>query len=65
MVRASASSFAQIFRRLPGIPSGPVALFSLILFRSLRTPALVTLILGMGWVGFLSTCSWPEGVEKT
>ena len=47
------------------MPSGPVALFSLTLRRSLRTPALETEIWGMGWSGLLSTCVEPEGVEKT
>ena len=47
------------------MPSGPVALFSLTLRRSLRTPALETIIFGMGWAGFLSVREVPEGVEKT
>ena len=61
----SASSLAQIFSRFPGMPSGPVALFSFTLRRSLRTPALDMEIFGMGWSGFMSTCAVPEGEEKT
>ena len=64
-VRGSASSFAQIFKRSPGMPSGPVALLSLILRRSLRTPALEIEILAMGWSGLLSVYTLLEGVEKT
>ena len=52
--------------RFPGIPSGPVALFSFIFSSRLRTPALDTVILGMG---FGQTCSIRGfeglGLEKT
>ena len=48
------------------MPSGPVALFSLMFCNSLRTPALDTVILGMG---FGQTCSMRGcgrlGLEKT
>ena len=64
--RAEANSEAHILSRFPGIPSGPVALFTLIFSRSLRTPALLTLILGMGCFGIGSTLSleWESGVEN-
>ena len=66
-MKESASSLAQILRSLPGISSGPVALCSLMLRRSLRTPGLDTLMLGMQGkeleLGML--LSKGPGVEKT
>ena len=54
----SVISLEHIFSNRPGMPSGPVALFSFKLFNSLRTPNLFTILLGMwgllegkGWVG--------------
>ena len=64
-----AISCAHILRRSPGRPSGPVALLSLMLSRSFKTPALPTLIGGI-WSttqGGGGTCSLGElsGLEKT
>ena len=65
-MKEAASSLAQILRSLPGISSGPVALCSLMLRRSLRTPALDTLILSMqGKELELELLSKGLGVEKT
>ena len=61
-MKTSASSLAQICRSLPGIPSGPVALFSLMLDRSFWTPALDTIILGIGFFGVCLTCSVEDGL---
>ena len=52
--------------RFPGIPSGPVALFSFIFSSRLRTPALDTVILGMGFGQTYSVRGCGGlGLEKT
>ena len=65
-VMESTISWAHSFNKIPGIPSAPVALCSLIPTRSLSTPALDMVIgsisgvfAASGWMG-----SW-SGIENT
>ena len=66
-MKTFASSGAHSFRMLPGIPSGPVALFTFIACRSFRTPAFDTVMSGMGCLrlGSSSRGLGGSGVEKT
>ena len=70
-MRESTKSSAHNFRTFPGISSGPVALCSLMPFRSFRTPALLTSIwpkLGMFGGGISPWGGSGEsesGTEKT
>ena len=60
-------SGAHSFRILPGILSGSVALITLMACRSLRTPAVPTIMLGMGCSGLGASLQGVggSGVEKT
>ena len=69
----SESSGARILRSLPGIPSGPVALCSLMFWRSFKTPCLLTRMVFICFASDLEGCLFEfcegeelgSGLEKT